>query len=97
LKNKDFIQKIRQSVSTNGEQTAELVELTTSIIAKILSEGDTLAIKGFGSFEVKKKEERISVNPSTGDRWMIPPKLVPSFKPGTIMKEKLKLYSDHEQ
>lgn len=96
MKNKDFIQKIQQNVPTSGERTAELVEMTTSIIAKILSGGDSLAIKGFGSFEVKKKEERISVNPATGNRWMIPPKLVPGFKPGTTMKEKLKSYTSHE-
>ena len=97
MKNKEFIQKIQENVSTNGERTAELVEMTTAIIANILAEGDSLAIKGFGTFEVKKKEERISVNPATGNRWMIPPKLVPGFKPGTIMKEKLKTYSGHEQ
>jgi len=96
LKTKDFIEKIRQNVSTNGEKTTELVEMTTSILAKILSEGDSIAIKGFGSFEVKKKEERISVNPSTGNRWMIPPKLVTAFKPGTTMKEKLKTYTGNE-
>lgn len=96
MNNKDFIQKIQQTVSTNGERTTELVEMTTSIIAKILSEGDSLAIKGFGTFEVKKKEERVSVNPSTGNHWMIPPKLVPSFKPGTTMKDKLKTYSGNE-
>lgn len=96
MKNKDFIQKIQQTVSANGERTAELVEMTTSIIAKILSEGDSLAITGFGTFEVKKKEERVSVNPATGNRWMIPPKLVPGFKPGTSMKDKLKTYSSHE-
>jgi len=96
LKNKDLIQKIRQNISVNGEKTAELVDITTSLIAKILSEGDSIAIKGFGTFEVKKKEERISVNPATGKRWIIPPKLVPGFKPGSTMKEKLKNYSGNE-
>ena len=96
MKNKDFIERIQQNVSTNSERTAEFVEMTTSILAEILSEGDSLAIKGFGTFEVKKKEERISVNPVTGNRWMIPPKLVPNFKTGSIMKEKLKNYSGNE-
>lgn len=97
MKNKDFIQGIQRNISVNGEKTAELVELTASLISKILGDGDSLAIKGFGTFEVKKKEERISVNPATGHRWMIPPKLVPGFKPGTTMKEKIKTYSGHEQ
>lgn len=97
MKNKDFVQKIQQAAPATGIRAAELLELTSSIIAKILSEGDSLAIQGFGTFEVKKKEERVSVNPSTGSRWMIPPKLVPGFKPGTILKDKIKNYTGHEQ
>ena len=97
MKNKDIIQGIQRNISVNGEKAAELLELTASLISKILGDGDSLAIKGFGTFEVKKKEERISVNPATGHRWMIPPKLVPGFKPGTTMKEKIKTYSGYEQ
>ncbi|MGN1244462.1 MAG: HU family DNA-binding protein, partial [Alloprevotella sp.] len=50
----------------------------------------TLAIQGFGSFEVKKKMERIVVNPATKQRKLIPPKLVMGFKPSAVLKEKLK-------
>lgn len=97
IKNKELVQRIRQTTSGSAETTAELVEMTTGIIARILSQGDSLAIKGFGTFEVKKKEERLSVNPATGRRYLIPPKLVPGFKPGTTLKEKLKIHSGYEQ
>jgi DNA-binding protein HU-beta len=39
---------------------------------------------------VKKKNERISVNPSNGKRYLVPPKLVPIFRPGTTIKNRLK-------
>ena len=55
-----------------------------------LQEGKTIAIQGFGTFEVKKKLERISVNPATQQRMLIPPKLVLSYKPSTNLKEKFK-------
>ena len=55
-----------------------------------LLEGKTIAIQGFGTFEVKKKMERISVNPTTQQRMLIPPKLVLSYKPSTNLKEKFK-------
>jgi len=97
MKNKDFIQKINQQVHLDEAQTTELVKLTASAIADILAEANTLAIKGFGTFEVKKQEERISVNPATGNRWMIPPKLVPVFKPSSLFKDKLKTRGDHGQ
>jgi DNA-binding protein HU-beta len=97
LKNKEIVQKIQQAAPTTSGRTSELLDLTASIITQILSDGDSLAIQGFGTFEVKKKDERVSVNPSTGSRWMIPPKFVASFKAGTTMKEKIKLYAGNEQ
>lgn len=97
MRYKDLIQKIQKDSLLDEEQTSELVKLTSSAIANILAEGDALAIKGFGTFEVKKQEERISVNPATGNRWMIPPKLIPIFKPSTLMKGKLKTFKGYEQ
>ncbi len=40
--------------------------------------------------ETKKKMERVIVNPSTGQRMLVPPKLVLSFKPNQTWKDKLK-------
>ena len=50
----------------------------------------TVAIQGFGTFEVRKKLERISINPATQQRMLIPPKLVLTYKPSAILKEKFK-------
>lgn len=97
MKNKELVQRIQQTVPTTGNRASELLDLTSALIARILSDGDSLAIQGFGTFEVKKKEERVSVNPSTGTRWMIPPKYVACFKAGSTMKEKIKNYTGNEQ
>ena len=42
------------------------------------------------TFEVKKKLERVSVNPVTKQRLLIPPKLMLTFKPSAGLKEKFK-------
>ena len=55
-----------------------------------LQDGNTVAIQGFGTFEVKKKLERISINPLTQQRMLIPPKLVLTYKPSVTLKEKFK-------
>ena len=49
-----------------------------------------MQIPGFGTFEVKKRLERILVNPGTGQRMLVPPKLVLGFKPIAAIKESLK-------
>ena len=55
-----------------------------------LEEGNVIAIQGFGSFEVKKKAERISINPASKQRMLGPPKLVLSYRPSNTLKDKFK-------
>jgi DNA-binding protein HU-beta/integration host factor subunit alpha len=57
---------------------------------KRLVDEDVVLIPNFGTFEVKKKLERIMVNPSTGQRMLVPPKLVLNFKPNSSWKERIK-------
>jgi DNA-binding protein HU-beta/integration host factor subunit alpha len=53
-------------------------------------EGNSVAVQNFGSFEVKKKMERIMVNPTTGQRMLVPPKLTLNFKISPTWKGELK-------
>lgn len=58
-------------------------------IAEKLDDDTQLAVQGFGTFEVKKKMERVVVNPANKQRKLIPPKLVLAFKPSAVLKEKM--------
>jgi DNA-binding protein HU-beta len=58
------------------------------IIKNEILEGNSIALQGFGTFELRKKSERISVNPTTKQRMLVPPKQTLSFKPSSILKEK---------
>ena len=53
-------------------------------------EDNSVQISSFGTFEIKKKMERIMINPSTGQRMLVPPKLVLTFKPNMSWKERVK-------
>lgn len=90
MKHKDFIEKVANTAGMDKNLADKLSKSTSIIISDILAEGNTVSIQGFGSFIVKKREERLSVIPSTGKRLLIPPKLVPGFKPGSTLKEKIK-------
>ena len=90
MNNKEFISELSQRLNYNNQETTRLVSSLLSIMTQELQDGNTIAIQGFGSFEVKKKLERISVNPVTQQRLLIPPKLVLTFKPSISLKEKFK-------
>lgn len=97
MRNKEFIRAVQLETKLDKQKTALLVEALNASIGKILSEGDSLSIQGFGFFELKKRDERLSVNPTTGRRFMIPPKLVPVFRPGISLKNKIKYLGSDEQ
>lgn len=88
MNNKEFIGNLSEQLNLSGKETEKLVEALTTCMAESIDEDTTLSIQGFGNFEVKKKSDRIVVNPSTKKRMLIPPKLVIGFKPSPILKEK---------
>jgi len=50
---------------------------------KALKKGDRVALVGFGSFAVSKRNSRTGRNPQTGKEITIPAKKVVRFKPGS--------------
>ena len=72
------------------KDTSELMSSLLSVMTQQLEDGNVIAIQGFGTFEVKKKLERISVSPTSKQRMLVPPKLVLTYKPSVALKEKFK-------
>ena len=75
-----------------------LMTLSTlySLIGNTISNGGSINIAGIGQFEIKKKRERISVNPVNQKKYLIPPKLSPVFKPASSWKNYLKKLDENE-
>ena len=90
MNNKDFLLKLSQKSGNELDATSKLVDSVLHSMVDLLQNGDSVVISGFGSFEVKKKMERISVNPVSRQRLLIPPKLVIGFKPSSSVKEEVK-------
>jgi len=44
----------------------------------------------FGTLEVKKRQERFSVQPNTGKKLLIPPKLIVKYRASVSFNKKLK-------
>ena len=88
MNHKDFISQLTEQTNVSAKEANRLSQVLTDTMASILDDGDAIAIQGFGLFEVKKKMERIVVNPSTKQRMLVPPKLVVSYKPSDTLKER---------
>ena len=90
MNNKEFTSELAERLGYTIKDTSELMNSLLSSMTQELEEGNVIAIQGFGSFEVKKKAERISINPASKQRMLVPPKLVLSYSPSNTLKDKFK-------
>ena len=90
MTNKAFIAQLAQRTGFSSDDTQKMVNAVVEKMGDHFQEDDAVLIPTFGTFEVKKKLERIMVNPATGQRMLVPPKLVLNFKPNVSWKERIK-------
>ena len=89
MNNKEFVTEIAGKLGMTISQVTSLMSGLTNEMASHFEEETQVSIVNFGSFEVKKKLERVIINPSTKQRMLVPPKMALSFKPSIMLKEKL--------
>ncbi len=54
-----------------------------------LSSGDRIEVRGFGSFTLHHRAQRIGRNPRTGEVVNVPARYSPHFKPGKELRERV--------
>lgn len=90
MKHKDLVDEMAAGLKLPADEVSALLDDTVSVLNQLLADGKTIGVHSFGSFEVKKKEERLSVHPVTKVKTLIPPKLAVAFKQSSLFKSKLK-------
>lgn len=90
MNNREFLSELSKRTAVQGKVTDQAVKDLIEAITARLCDGDIVSVSGFGTFEVKKKMERVSVNPKTGKRMLVPPKLTVSYRPSLLLKERFK-------
>ena len=66
-----------------------MVNELADTLASALELDNEVVVAGLGNFETKQKKERIMVNPSTGKKMLVPPKIVINFKMSSTYKNKI--------
>lgn len=89
MNNKEFIAELSHRLGYTAKDTSSMVSALVAEMTDLLEDENVISIQGIGSFEVKKKQERVVVNPATQQRMLVPPKLVINFKPTASFKEKM--------
>jgi integration host factor subunit beta len=66
-----------------------IVNAILDTIADALARGDRVELRGFGAFSVKKRDARTGRNPRTGETVSVGEKVIPVFKTGKEMRQRL--------
>src|SRR3954451_20629840 len=68
-----------------------IVDTVFEQIGLALTRGDRVELRGFGMFSTRGRGEPAGRNPRTGDEVAVPGKIVPHFKAGKELRERLNL------
>lgn len=87
---KDIVTKVSTETNLTQQDVKKIVQRTLDAIMESLERGETVELRNFGVFKVKSRRGRLGRNPRTGEEVPVPEKRVVVFKPGLIMKQKIK-------
>jgi integration host factor subunit beta len=86
----ELVQRIATANPHLYQRDVELiVNAILDEITEALARGDRVELRGFGAFSVKQRPARVGRNPRTGDKVPVDEKVVPFFKTGKEMRERL--------
>ncbi len=86
----ELVQKIAETNPHLYQRDVEnIVDAILDEITTALSRGDRVELRGFGAFSTKARPARLGRNPRTGAQVKVAEKVVPYFKTGKEMRERL--------
>ncbi len=86
---KQFINELAKNAGMTTVEATEVLDQFASLITDCIVSDQSVMLQGFGSFEKKTKAERKMYNPSTKTYHVIPGSTTITFKPSTLLKDKL--------
>lgn len=86
MNRKELIDALAEKTGSTKADADRNIGAIIDIISNTLKKGDSVALVGFGTFEVRKRAARTGRNPATGAELKIKASKVPAFKAGATLK-----------
>lgn len=83
----DIVGNVAEKTGLGKKEANAAVDAVVATIQGALSNGDSVALIGFGTFEVRTRAARRGRNLATGEPMDIPEKKVPAFKAGKKLRD----------
>lgn len=85
----DLVQVVAENAGLSKAAAEKAVNAVFSGISDALGKGDKVSLVGFGTFNVYKRAARSGRNPRTGEKINVPAAVVPKFKAGKALRDKV--------
>jgi DNA-binding protein HU-beta len=86
----ELIEQIADKAGMTKKDTDKFINAFFACVEEVLQSGDKVHLIGFGTFEVRERQERKGRNPQNGEVIYIPAAVVPAFKAGKDFKNAVK-------
>lgn len=85
----ELIEALAQDIGVPHREAAAITNTIIDTMTDALARGESIEIRGFGSFVIKKYESYEGRNPKTGKKIQVRPKKLPFFKVGKDLREQV--------
>lgn len=86
----DVITEISEKTGIDKSDVSTTVEAFFSVVKESLAEGESIYVRGFGSFVNKKRAKKVARNISKNTAIIIDEHFIPHFKPSKLFVDKVK-------
>ena len=83
----DIVDIISTSIGLTKVETEAVVNGFMETVIEAMKRGDNIELRGFGSFKVVKRAQRVARNPKTNVEVIVPEQFVPVLKVSKDFKE----------
>lgn len=87
----DLVEQVADAIGpgVTKRDCALVVDGFLNAVKHALVQGDSIEIRGFGTFRIREHKARTARNPKTGEPVQVPARSVPGFKPSKILRDRV--------
>jgi DNA-binding protein HU-beta len=87
MNKEELIHKAATTCGVSKKDTKLVLDALIAVIQDAVASNESVQLVNFGCLKLQHRKERSGHNPKTGEKLMIPPRFVPVFKPGIVLKQ----------
>lgn len=87
MKKNELVEKVAEGASLTKADAERAINALVNAVSEALVEGDKVALKDLGTFEVRERKARTGINPRTRETIEIAASKVPAFKASSTLKD----------